>query len=72
MYRPYCRTELSSNLNYVVGVRKHTSVSTHFIGKCAELHQFVFEISEQLNRAETGAVMASNCEIKKADKNCSS
>ena len=69
MYRPFGRTELSSNLNYVVGLLKHMSVSTQFIGKGAELHAFLFETSEQLNRTETGATMASNGGIEKADKN---
>jgi len=48
------------------------SVSTQFIGKDAVLHLFVFESNEQLNRAETVVMMASNGEIEKADKNRSS
>jgi hypothetical protein len=48
------------------------SVSMQFIGKGAELHVFVFETSERLNRAETVAMMASNGEIETVDKNRSS
>jgi hypothetical protein len=48
------------------------SVSRQFIGKSAELHVFVFETSEQSNRAETGAAMGRNGEIEKADENSSS
>jgi hypothetical protein len=48
------------------------SVSTQFIGKSVVLHLLVFKSNEQLNRAEIVAMMASNGEIEKDDKNRSS
>jgi hypothetical protein len=63
---------MPSNLNYIVGLRNCIAVNTQFTGKDAVLRLFVFESSEQLNRAETVAMMESSGEIEKADKNLSS